>query len=439
MVEKISCCGKALALIVAGAFALAASPLTAQNRMPTVEELWSIIQQQQQQINELQRQAGATQAPAPPTAEVQTLKKQVESLEQRADEAEKNLEAAATVIEENAQELAQGGALDSTTIGGYGELHYNGGDTDEIDFHRFVLFFGHRFNDWITFASEFELEHALTSGDGTSSGEVELEQAYIDFALSEDTNAKAGVILMPVGILNDTHEPNTFFGTERNNVEKNIIPTTWWEAGGMLSNRWDHGISTDLFLSSGLEVPTTGSSAYKPRSGRGKISNQTARDPAFTGRVKWSGMPGMTLSAAVQYQADVTQSANDNSAWLTNVNMDILKNGWGLRGLYARWDIGGGGAAAAGRDVQYGWYIEPSYRFDVGKYGELGIFGRYSDYDNEAGNSTNTNITQFDFGLNYWPHPQVVIKADYQIEDQALETSGKTGEERLNLGLGYQF
>jgi len=123
------------------------------------------------------------------------------------------------------------GFVDRTTIGGYGELHYNNyrGDTpagvdqknDEIDFHRFVLFFSHQFNDWISFRSEIELEHAI-AGDGKA-GEIELEQAYLDFALNKHYNVKAGVFLIPLGIINETHEPPTFYGVERNEVEKRII------------------------------------------------------------------------------------------------------------------------------------------------------------------------------------------------------------------------
>ena len=98
---------------------------------------------------------------------------------------------------------------------------------NQIDFHRWVLFLNHRFNDSITLYSELELEHSL-SGDGKN-GEVELEQAYLDFAFGKGLHAKAGLFLLPVGILNETHEPNTFFGVERNPIEKEMIPTTWWE------------------------------------------------------------------------------------------------------------------------------------------------------------------------------------------------------------------
>jgi phosphate-selective porin len=101
-------------------------------------------------------------------------------------------------------------------IGGYGELHYNnlekpdGSEKKQLDFHRFVLFFGYDFSDSIRFHSELELEHAI-AGDGQP-GEIELEQAYIEFDLTENMEAKGGLFLIPVGILNETHEPTTFYG-----------------------------------------------------------------------------------------------------------------------------------------------------------------------------------------------------------------------------------
>ena len=171
-------------------------------------------------------------------------------------------------------------------LGGYGEMHLNlvsGGD-NTLDFHRWVLFLNHRFNDRITFNSELELEHSL-SGEGKN-GEVELEQAYLDFAFANGLHAKGGLFLLPVGIMNETHEPDTFFGVERNPIEKEIIPTTWWEGGLGLSQNLENGFSWDVAVHSGLNVPTAGNNAYRIRSGRQKVSNAPANEPAATARKK---------------------------------------------------------------------------------------------------------------------------------------------------------
>ena len=322
-----------------------------------------------------------------------------------------------------------------TTLGGYGELHYNnlsgkGGasDKDEIDFHRFVLFFGHEFNDDIRFFSELEVEHSI-AGDGKN-GEVELEQAYIDFDLNDQHTARAGLFLLPVGIINETHEPPAFYGTERNPIEKNIIPATWWAAGAGLHGELAAGFSYDAYLHSGLAVP----SSFKIRSGRQKVSKAKANDLAATGRLKYTGIPGLELAISAQYQQDMGQGL---VAGLEDGNLIETHAIWStgpftIKALYARWDINGSAVEAAGADKQRGFYLEPSYRVSD----KFGVFARFNQWDNKAGsNSSDSEKEQWDIGINYWPHEDVVIKADYQYQnnDDGVEQNG------LNIGLGYQF
>lgn len=324
-----------------------------------------------------------------------------------------------------------------STFGGYGELHYNnlnnkgtGADKQEMDFHRFVLFFGHQFSDNIRFFSEFELEHAL-SADGAA-GEVELEQAFLEFTLSDTTRAAAGVLLMPVGIINETHEPNTFYGVERNAVEKNIIPATWWEGGAMLSHQFGAGFSADAAVTSGLN--TTAANSYAVRKGRQKVSEAQAKNLAYTGRLKWTGMPGVELATTLSYQSDITQG-NDpaaGAALLAEAHAVIEKGPFGLRALYATWQLDGAGPESIGADEQTGWYVEPSYKVNP----KLGVFARYSTWDNQAGDDTDSEYAQTSVGVNYWPHPDVVLKADYQSDSAP---AGKSAFRGFNLGLGYQF
>ena len=108
------------------------------------------------------------------------------------------------------------------------------------DFHRFVLLFGHSFSDRIKFWSELEVEHALVEG-GEESGEVALEQAYLDFLITPAFNIRAGMMLTPVGIINERHEPPSFNGVERPFVETVIIPTTWRELGFGLTGDFGRG------------------------------------------------------------------------------------------------------------------------------------------------------------------------------------------------------
>jgi hypothetical protein len=282
----------------AAALLLFASTASGQEAQPTLEEMWAVIQQQQAQIEALQ-------------AELAETREGVEATNDKVAESAARIEATGDFVETLA---VADMAPSKTSIGGYGELHYNNisadaGDTEEIDFHRFVLFFGHEFTDRIRFFSEFELEHSL-AGDGKP-GEVELEQAYVEYGLSDDLYARTGLFLIPVGILNETHEPPTFYGVERNDVENIIIPSTWWEAGAALRGNFDNGLSWDASVHSGLAMPTSGGSAFRVRSGRQKVAEALASDMAATLRLRYTGIAGLELAASYQYQSDPSQVAGD--------------------------------------------------------------------------------------------------------------------------------
>lgn len=389
--------------LIAAAVALATSN-AAFAAEPTNEELLELIKKQETQI--------------------QQLKQAVENNQKKTEETDKKVEASVSAIEENLSSTS----LSKTSIGGYGELHYNNiEDAEEIDFHRFVLFFGHEFTDSVRFFSELELEHSLAGDD--KPGEVELEQAYIEMDLTDSTSLKTGLFLIPVGILNETHEPPTFYGVERNPVEKNIIPATWWEAGAGINTKFGDGFSADFAIHSGLNVPTDGNKSFLIRSGRQKVAEASADSLAYTARLKYTGVPGLELAATYQIQDDVTQGALDAGATLFSAHAAYSKGSFGLRALYAMWDIDGTEAAALGRDEQEGFYIEPSYRINE----RFGVFARYNAWDNNAGDATDTEMKQTNYGLNYWPHEDVVLKFDFENRSGAQDGDG------FNLGVGYQF
>ena len=245
------------------------------------------------------------------------------------------------------------------------------------------------------------------------------------------------MFLVPVGILNETHEPNTFYGTERNAVEKNIIPSTWWEAGVAFSGELSHGFSYDLALHSGLDVSKEGTvTSFKIRDGRQKVAEAQANDLAYTGRVKWTGMPGVELAATMQYQEDMTQGniADSDGGTLFETHAVIERGPFGLRALYAQWDLDGDAPKVAGYDEQDGWYVEPSFRINE----HFGVFARYSEWDNQAGDSSiESEFEQIDLGVNWWPHKNVVVKADYQWQDAESDSAKELNG--FNLGIGYEF
>jgi len=371
--------------------------------------------------------------------QIDELKRQIAQNEEKTNETDAKVEAVAEVMESATPQVAK---ASRTTIGGYGELHYNNlnakdpdRDVEMIDLHRFVLFFGHELNDRTRFYSEVEVEHALVADSGGETpGEVEIEQAFIEFDLRQDLYAKAGVFLIPVGILNETHEPPTFYGVERNDVESIIVPSTWWEAGAGLNGRFGSGWNWDVAYTSGLQMPTTGSSAFRVRSGRQKVAEAVASDGALTGRLRYLGIPGLQAAVTVQYQFDPSQASDDglDSGTLLEAHVDYQRNGFGLRALYARWDFTGDAVEAAGADTQTGWYIEPSYRLND----KIGFYTRYEDID--AARSQD-KFNQWEVGVNWWPAKNVVIKFDYRDRSHDLVSQSGRDFTGIDLGVGYSF
>ena len=441
------------------------------------------------------------------TDEVNMLKQQMRELQEQLKSMQQKLEAIDQDVEENKQAVevtaeavesyGSGSSFwDKTSLGGYGELHYNNLSADnerfdnkQIDFHRYVLFFGHEFTDRLRFFSEFELEHSL-AGDGAP-GEVELEQAFVEYDFDQRNTARAGVFLLPIGILNETHEPPTFYGVERNTVENVIIPTTWWAGGIGFTHRMDNGFTIDLALHEGLKVParshitrnvennddeelfeisdagsgrstvenvqeTVASPELRFRSGRQKTAEADADDLAVTGRIKYTGMPGLELAASVQYQSDITQGDEGatgrdsvDSAVLYEAHVVFNRGPFGLRALYAAWDVDVDSQIddpnsddpadrirnpieTADYDSQQGYYIEPSYKVTQ----NFGIFARYEDVE---GGRSRDEFDQITVGLNYYLNESAVIKADYQ--DREHDNAGDSGRDfdGFNLGVGYEF
>ena len=396
--------------------------LPVQGEAPSAEEMWRIIQEQQAEIERLR---GLVEESRGETAVVKA-----ETRETRAQ-----VEATALAVEELSENTGGGGAAgwwERTSVGGYGELHANFfEDADnEIDFHRFVLFVNHEFNDWITLYTEFEVEHSV-AGEGKN-GEVELEQAFVRMDWTDTFSTDAGLFLMPVGLLNEIHEPNTFYGVERNNIEARLIPTTWWEAGVKGNWRFENGFSVEAGITSGLDVAPTG----VIRSGRQKVSEAINEEAGFVGRVKYTGVPGLEVAVSAFYQSDLAQSYVEKvEGLLTSAHVDYRKAGFRLRALYARWDLDG--TTDPDAEEQYGFYIEPSYRWTIDDfYGDLGVYFRISDYEYFSGSLKENEI--YEIGINYWPVEYVVFKADVQDISES-DQYGAKGDIAFNLGVGYQF
>ena len=398
-------------------------------------------------------------------AEYENLKKAVESLMKQQQEAmeaatraeEKASEADAKAEEANEVAIATAevvedspmDAFEGLSIGGYGEVHYNNlsaddseFDLEDADLHRFVLFIGKEFTDDLRLVTEFEIEHGGVEADGDPlNGEVEIEQAYIEYDVTEEAQVRGGVFLLPVGILNETHEPPTFYGVERNDVENIIIPTTWWEVGvGGTMAFGDSGFSADAALHTGLAIPTDGGSVGRIRSGRQKASNADAEDLAGTGRLKYTGIEGLELAATLQYQSDAAGSrqdpANDDvidEALLYSLHGIYNYEKFSFRALYAEWDIDGDLDELEGDpSEQDGWYVEPSFKPNDW----IGFYARYEDIE---GARLRDQFDQWEGGFNIWPHEQVVLKFTYRDRDHDRSSESGRDFNGFDLGVGWMF
>ncbi len=396
---------------------------------------------------------------------LEILQKELDELRAEMARMKSQQAAPATAAAGSAPPTAPGGTLagisaGSNTFGGYGELHYNnfkdGSKKDEIDFHRFVLFFGHKFTDNLRFHSELELEHSFAATGRT--GEVELEQAFVDYRVNDAFNFKAGAFLVPMGIINETHEPPTFFGVERNEIETRIIPSTWREAGVGVHGEIVQGLRFDAGIVSSLDAGRFNAPASAVRSMRTSFSNAAAHDFAVYGALNYRGIPGLAVGASV-FTGNTAQNGASDAA-LKGVNGRLLLwdlhaqyrlGGLELRGVYARGTLGDAdqiSAAAIARTSSssnvapssfWGYFAEAGYHFEFGQDMEVAPFARYERYNTQASvpsgftadAKNNERVTTF--GVNFKLHPQVVFKADYQDFQKDPQ------KDRFNLGVGYMF
>ncbi len=397
---------------------------------------------------------------------IDDLEKMIIELQKEVEELKQEREKAPPPQEEALDPYGQGYGLEEaiakTEIGGYMELHYNdtvNGDNKEddevLDFHRFVLMFSHELADWIHFTSEVEIEHAFVEG-GEESGEVELEQAYVDFLTGEHLNYRAGVMLTPMGIINQHHEPATFNGVERPFVDTVIIPTTWSESGAGIFGEIVPGLSYQLNIMGGLEAEEF--SADKGlRDGRQKAFKTNVEDFAYVARLDYKGLPGLALGASY-YIGDSAQDL----ALGADVQVDIVEadfrydiRDFKFRGQIAQVGIGDAGklnsflGKTSGIDAiakeLLGWYLEGAYHFlpliNKKTDHDAAFFVRYEDYDTQKDMPTGfAENPAFDreawtLGLTYWPIQNLALKFDYQD----LRNEAGTAEDLLNLGIGWQF
>jgi hypothetical protein len=360
------------------------------------------------------------------------------------------------------------GLEQGVSIGGYGEVLYQNfeeGD-DQWDVLRAVFYFGYKFNDRILFNSEIEYEHGLTGED--EDGEVAVEFAYLDFLFRDEVNVRAGLLLAPLGFLNELHEPPVFYGANRPRVERVVLPTTWRENGAGIFGDLG-GFSYRAYVMNGLD--SKGFSASSGiRGGRQGGSKAKSDDFAFTGRVDWTGVPGLLVGASAYVggsgqDEEVLGETFGGDVTLFDVHAEWKWRGLQLRGLWTRVEIddvelinaqnGFEGGDSVGEKLA-GYYVEAAYDLLAHRDTEqqLSPYLRHEGYDTQdelpggllsdySGDELQLEIDKIrgrdanllTLGIAYRPIPQVILKVDYQDFDNAAGTA----MDQFNVALGYLF
>lgn len=349
--------------------------------------------------------------------------------------------------------------LGSTQFSGYGELDYifrrengngNGGNT--LDPHRIVLNLSSELSDWINFNSELEWEHG--GSDGGANGGVSVEQAYLTFKLAPAFNVKTGVMLVPMGAINQNHEPVNFYSSARPALDTFLIPSTWQEMGVGISGAINPKIDYQLMAVTGLDG-TKFDAESGLREGRQDFGKDSNRNFAVTGRL--DVRPITNLSTAVSFYSGNSAPSGSPAAYTTLLAFDgkYRYSDLELSGEYVHvYQDNPGllnqsiGRNMAGYWVEGAWHVMPRML----KQGRLAgadavLFARYSELNTQEGGAVDQTKTSGRFdrnyttvGISFLPVPSVAIKMDYQIygdhrsgNEQALDN------DKFQVTLGFVF
>ncbi|MBI9033034.1 MAG: hypothetical protein JEZ03_01045 [Bacteroidales bacterium] len=352
-------------------------------------------------------------------------------------------------------------------IGGYGQIDYNQPltkdvhDNGTLDVHRLVMLFGYHFSSKTSFVTELEFEHVK---------EVYVEQAFINHRFNQYFNLKAGLILVPMGIINEYHEPTTFNGVERPNLDKNIVPTTWREIGAGFTGRIDEiSLKYQAYVMNGFNGYAEGTGKFRSkdalRKGRQKGAESFMSSPSLSAKVDWYGLKGLRVGLSGysgKSQSDLFDGLdmNDNAA-MTQADSSVV--GVNMVGLDARYQIKGFqfrgqyilanisntdqyntltgkdmGSQIGGYYAEIGYNVLNSFETEY----EFTPFVRYEKYNTQmamAGDAVANDVnnkSEIVVGFGWKLAKGAVLKADYQLTKTAASDDYT---KQINFGVGIWF
>jgi hypothetical protein len=350
---------------------------------------------------------------------------------------------------------------DRLRFGGYGELHGNfelGGGKQVFDIHRLVAYLGYDFADWVKLESEIEIEHAYVT-DGED-GELSIEQLYIDFRTSEIASVQAGRMLVPVGLVNQSHEPVSFNGVERPTFAKYVIPSTWFADGVSVYGQVCDELSYRVALTSSLDGSEF--DAVKGIRGGRMKERSSLNEPAVSARLDvhpfvnqevpcdqrlrvgvayyYGGLDNGTNGKDPDVDADIAMYAADAEYSIGPVD---LRGEWALQRIRNAGELPNGTAQAIlGYYAEAACHVMPdSWKAGRLKHADFVVFVRYDHVDTQwrmpSGVAADPNGTrdEWTFGFTFFVTPGLVVKADYQLRD----SDGDDPEDLINVGIGWIF
>ena len=432
----------------------------------------------EKQVQELQKEVAALKEGGADSAKLAELERQIQVL---AAEIEK-LKLGEAAPPESQGKYGLGPSASKiyavkkgVAFGGYGEVVYSNpsshlqdgtpsDQTAQLDLLRGVFYFGAKFNDSIVFNSELEVEHASTGEGSEQRGEVSLEFAYLDFLVNEPLNVRAGLLLVPMGFINERHEPPTYLGVHRPLVEEVIIPATWSEIGAGLFGDFGSKVSYRAYITSGLAAGAgtssgaDGFSARGIRDGRAEGSHASAEKLALTWRLDGMPVEGLTIGASF-FTGDAGQNlpyAGGHLKSLTTVwdgHVEYRWRGLMTRALYAHTTIGNAADVNVFQDVvgsqsvgssQFGWYVEGGY--DVLSHVKNGRhalipYARFEKLNTQASVPTGysadpvNDVDRLTVGAMWKPIPNVAVKLDWNQN----RNRANTAFDEVAASLGFMF
>lgn len=440
---------------------LAAAPLLAAD----TDSQETKIQELEQKIRQLQAQLDALKS-APQETEISELRRDLTVLAEEVQKLRSGEEEEVAMDDAARTSLGLGPSASKVyskkqgvSIAGYGEMLYENFEQDEsdrIDFLRAVLYAGYRFNDRFLFNSEIEFEHASTGEGSEELGEASVEFAHIDYRMNDDLTLRGGLVLVPMGLINEFHEPNVYLGARRPVTETTIIPSTWSENGFGIAGR-SGTFDYRAYLIAGLNA--AGISAEEGFHEARQHGSNSRIHPAFVGRLDVTPRAGLLFGGSVfagnsgffgegEEEGDPAGRTGDFRTVIGEFHGQYRARGLDLQALYAHASVDNAaelnalldleGASSIGSSMN-GGYIQAGYDVLARRSNEMSLvpYVRFEKVNTQSDVPTGflkdpaLDLTIWTFGAQFKPIPNIVIKADYQSFDPTAD--------QFNINLGYSF